>query len=299
MSKQITIPAYGSGGTLSELAQKYNTSVGELMKMNPTIQNPDKIYAGASLNVPELSNTLNKKTSPTGKELPYSQTEEKTLPDNGAADNLSNFKLMLNQIASKNAASRKSTVTNKFQDMGFDPNKVSGGTMYDVLKYIKDTSSVGIENQYDTALETVNDIADRSQSGIDKLISSGALGDVNDEMITRLSAASGIDTDILMALRDAKQVENNKPYKTITTIKDGQEYLQGFDETGKKLFETATGGVDKDDEKENIRDRKTFNDDDEENLADIQENIDTNQVSFEDAVAVFPEFANYLEKPLK
>ncbi|MBU8895785.1 peptidoglycan-binding protein LysM [Corallococcus sp. H22C18031201] len=41
-----------SGDTLSALAQRYNTSVGALMKANPQIQNADLIYAGKSLNIP-------------------------------------------------------------------------------------------------------------------------------------------------------------------------------------------------------------------------------------------------------
>ena len=41
-----------SGDTLSALAKKYNTTVAELMKLNPQITNPNLIYAGKSLNLP-------------------------------------------------------------------------------------------------------------------------------------------------------------------------------------------------------------------------------------------------------
>jgi LysM repeat protein len=40
------------GDTLSELAQRYNTSVGDLMAANPKIKDADLIYAGDTLNVP-------------------------------------------------------------------------------------------------------------------------------------------------------------------------------------------------------------------------------------------------------
>lgn len=40
------------GDTLSALAQKFHTSVGDLMKANPQIKNANLIYAGANLNIP-------------------------------------------------------------------------------------------------------------------------------------------------------------------------------------------------------------------------------------------------------
>lgn len=39
------------GDTLSGIAKKYNTTVNDLMKLNPQIKNPNLIYAGAKLNV--------------------------------------------------------------------------------------------------------------------------------------------------------------------------------------------------------------------------------------------------------
>lgn len=41
-----------TGDTLSGIAQRYNTSVGALMKANPQIKNANLIYAGANLTVP-------------------------------------------------------------------------------------------------------------------------------------------------------------------------------------------------------------------------------------------------------
>ncbi len=41
-----------TGDTLSGIAQRYGTSVSSLMKSNPTISNPNLIYAGRTLNVP-------------------------------------------------------------------------------------------------------------------------------------------------------------------------------------------------------------------------------------------------------
>lgn len=41
-----------SGDTLSEIAVRYDTSVSELMKLNPSISDPDVIYAGQTIKVP-------------------------------------------------------------------------------------------------------------------------------------------------------------------------------------------------------------------------------------------------------
>jgi LysM repeat protein len=41
-----------SGDTLSQIAQRHNTSVSALMKANPQIQNANLIYAGRNLNIP-------------------------------------------------------------------------------------------------------------------------------------------------------------------------------------------------------------------------------------------------------
>lgn len=43
------------GDTLSGLARKYDTTTDDLMKANPTITDPNKIFAGSSLNVPKAS----------------------------------------------------------------------------------------------------------------------------------------------------------------------------------------------------------------------------------------------------
>ena len=45
----ITIPR---GATLSGLAQQHGTTVNELMRVNPQITNPDRIFAGAALTLP-------------------------------------------------------------------------------------------------------------------------------------------------------------------------------------------------------------------------------------------------------
>lgn len=49
---KIVIPQAEEGGTLSEIALKYNTTIDELLTLNPTITDPNLIIAGEALNVP-------------------------------------------------------------------------------------------------------------------------------------------------------------------------------------------------------------------------------------------------------
>ncbi|MCY1046645.1 LysM domain-containing protein [Corallococcus sp. bb12-1] len=52
-----------SGDTLSALAKRYNTSVGDLMKANPDIKDKNLIYAGKSLNIPGSKDSFEPGTS--------------------------------------------------------------------------------------------------------------------------------------------------------------------------------------------------------------------------------------------
>lgn len=57
LKDEYGVPTIGNyqikyGDTLSGLAKKYNTTVSDFMRANPTITDPNKIYAGKTLNVP-------------------------------------------------------------------------------------------------------------------------------------------------------------------------------------------------------------------------------------------------------
>ena len=52
-----------TGDTLSGIAQRYGTSVSALMRTNPSISNPNLIYAGRTLNVPGSKDEFTTKPS--------------------------------------------------------------------------------------------------------------------------------------------------------------------------------------------------------------------------------------------
>ena len=44
------------GDTLSEVAKRYNTTVSELQRLNPSIKDVNKIHIGMTINVPNPAN---------------------------------------------------------------------------------------------------------------------------------------------------------------------------------------------------------------------------------------------------
>lgn len=52
------------GDTLSELARRNNTTITELLKLNPSIKNPDRILAGATLQLPSAQASPSAPVSP-------------------------------------------------------------------------------------------------------------------------------------------------------------------------------------------------------------------------------------------
>ncbi len=74
-----------SGDTLSRLAQRYNTSVGALMKANPQIKNADLIYAGRTLNIPGMRDEFI--PSPTSGGRPTGGAQPVTGPSAAGAGN--------------------------------------------------------------------------------------------------------------------------------------------------------------------------------------------------------------------
>jgi LysM repeat protein len=73
-----------SGDTLSEIALEHGTSVEEIMAINPDIQDPNLIYAGNDLNIPEgsvIPDFNNPQEMPNAYELASVSSEDISLPD--------------------------------------------------------------------------------------------------------------------------------------------------------------------------------------------------------------------------
>ena len=66
------------GDTLSGIAQKYNTTVNELMNLNPYIENANRIYAGKYLNLPSAKSNTTAKSTSTAKKTTTNSTNTKS-----------------------------------------------------------------------------------------------------------------------------------------------------------------------------------------------------------------------------
>jgi LysM repeat protein len=94
--KQTAERQIKQGDTLSSLAQELKTSVDDLLKLNPKIKNPDKIYAGDTLNVPgnvpgkssaqaDTSSGAQSSTGSAGKSNPAGNTKSTDPSSTGAS----------------------------------------------------------------------------------------------------------------------------------------------------------------------------------------------------------------------
>ena len=76
-----------SGDTLSGIANKYGTSVSELMNLNPYITNANVIYAGKTLNLPGQQQTTTQSTTPAQTPVVQQTTQTPTQTTQQLAEN--------------------------------------------------------------------------------------------------------------------------------------------------------------------------------------------------------------------
>ncbi len=126
------------------------------MKANPTIKNPDKIVEGQKLRVPTLAGTLNEeRTNATGGAIQYPSagSPDRILPDASASDRMSSFQSMLKKITDRVKADTGSAMYSQIAGKGFDPTKVSGGTLSDITSYIENYGQNTVNDSYKATME--------------------------------------------------------------------------------------------------------------------------------------------------
>lgn len=239
---QITIPSYKIGGTLSQLAQKYGTTVAELMRLNPQIKDKNKIQEGATLNVPELAGTL--KTGETGGGAlekgggvniggEVDITKPKTLPEI-PEDNLSIFKSLLKKVSERYGQEAMATrMQAGGKILGLEPSKISGGTLAGIVDFIKGQTTPGIADIYKETIDLLEDSRARAEKQITLITSQNAWGQMNDKQIAQLSSQSGMDFDVLMNIKKTQEEETKKPKSFQIVEEGGRKIRLGFDEMGK------------------------------------------------------------------
>lgn len=134
-----------SGDTLSGIAQKYNTSVSELMGLNPYIKNANLIYAGNSLNLPTANNTTN-------------STSTVTTPTvNNNANTTPNVKTT-QQLANEYAKQQTVNASNDTQALLSQYEKIAE-QQKQALNNKQQLATNQINSQKDNVMQTYNDNA--------------------------------------------------------------------------------------------------------------------------------------------
>lgn len=134
-----------SGDTLSGIAQKYNTSVSELMGLNPYIKNANLIYAGNSLNLPTANNTTN-------------STSTVTTPTvNNNANTTPNVKTT-QQLANEYAKQQTVNASNDTQALLSQYEKIAE-QQKQALNNKQQLATSQINSQKDNVMQTYNDNA--------------------------------------------------------------------------------------------------------------------------------------------
>lgn len=202
MPKTIIIP---QGSTLGGLASQYKTTVGELMKINPNIKDPNVISAGANLNIPELGGTL--ETGTPG--LPGSP-EEKTLPE-GSPDRLAVFGNVLKTVTERAAQESNVRGAEALPEGILSPEKMSGGSFANVLSTITENKTRGVADIYKSTIDMLDATKKRAEDQLSTLISTGAIVDLDDNQLEKLSAITDFDIEYLKSIKKSQVEEDNEP----------------------------------------------------------------------------------------
>jgi len=203
-----------SGATLSGLAQQYNTTVGDLMSINPNIKDPNKIFAGASLNLPELAGTMEVGGV-------SATAEEKTLP-NQKVDRLSMFGDLLKMVTQRATKESVAKGGEALPEGMLKPEQVSGGTFANVLSTITKQKTRGMADIYESTTKMIEGSRARADKQLSTLINTGAIVNLDDQSIQGLSDMTGnpveyiksIQTAVLQEQQDKKATAEGKVTNT-------------------------------------------------------------------------------------
>lgn len=224
MARTITIPA---GSTLSGLAKQYGSSIQNLLSLNPQIKDPNKIAAGATLNVPDMAGTL-----PTAAESiaadPAPDTD-KALPQANNQSYLSDFRKTL-RLATEEAVkeARQSGVGNLPVEMS-NPSKMSGSSFADVISFVNSNKTQGVQDIYSSTVDLLDKAQQAAADKLNVLISSGAIANMDDNTLSKLSSMSDYSLQDLQSLRQ-------------TAIdKDSNNFIETVN--GKKILYDKQGNV--------------------------------------------------------
>lgn len=166
------------GETLSGIGQKYGIDWKEIWKANPNVKNPDMIYAGQALTIPDKGTSQ----APAGsleKTLPAAAPAAQSPALPGSTPDLTGNQLpqaagigqmgLLRKVLSKlsanyQASGMKSGLQSVTSGLGpdFAPEKVSGNTMAGIMDFVERRVREPIQNDAKTLSDTIDSVAKMS-----------------------------------------------------------------------------------------------------------------------------------------
>lgn len=142
------------GDTLSGIAKRYNTNVSTIMSLNPYIKNANKIYAGKSLNLPEVqTNTTSVQST-----APVQNTTNQVTPVAPTVTQNSVPEKTTQQLAEEYANNQTANTGNDTQALLAQYEKIAEQQKQGLAKQ-RELANSQITAQKDNVMQTYNDNA--------------------------------------------------------------------------------------------------------------------------------------------
>ncbi|MCK9578695.1 LysM peptidoglycan-binding domain-containing protein [bacterium] len=176
------------GDTLTKIGQSYGMNWKDIWQANPNIKNPDLIFAGKTLTIPDSINSIKQPSGSLDKTLPPIESKktvgniDKTLPDTpagtipsasitvpktelpaGNIDQMTLLKIMLGEasnLAVKQGTKSGLTTTFKsLSDQGVLPENASGNLTSRIIDFVEGRTSKPIENEFNKMSTIIDSMA--------------------------------------------------------------------------------------------------------------------------------------------
>jgi LysM repeat protein len=260
----MAIHTIAPGETLSGIAQKYGMDWREVWKANPNVKNPDMIYAGQPLTIPDkgtietpagsLEKTLPSATPAAQSPSLLGATPDLTgnqLPAAGGLDQMTLLRRILanmgtNYTASGMKGGLQATMSGLESSAGFAPEKVSGNMVGSIIDFVEGQVKNPIEKEVNTFADTIDSIAkmnsyledrrekvaDNARQMISQAISGNMWNAMDDNQRKSLWQAAGYEgTPIL-----------SKDEKKTTIVEVGGRKILIDSQTGERISDLGSSG---------------------------------------------------------
>lgn len=256
-------------------------------------------------------------------------TEEKTLPST-SLDKLGMFREVLRTITATAAQEAKASGAKALPEGMLKPEQVSGNTFAGILNLVSQEKTRGIKDIYTSTVDMIENSKKQAQTQLNTLISTGAIKDLDDKMLTELSTLTDYPVEYLKTIRSAAKTNTSKltdldrinQINTFLSSKVGDDgkiaaktYIEAYKKwiglggsvqdfkysfpveewLGSWEYKNLPGGWQP--SASSVTDVKNLPEDQQVFINQVQSKINSGELTYDDAVDKYPKIAVYL-KPL-